>query len=78
MQNLQVRKKSHMAYFRKNKNYRIHCCVAHIIKKTLFELFELLDAQNMCFGARLRFCLFFYVQKFIDVFTILEIFYKLL
>ena len=49
---------------------------AHFQKNPLFELFELLDAQNMCFGAWGRFCMFFYVQEFIDLFTVLAIFYK--
>ena len=54
MQNLHVRKKSHMAdFWKKIKNYRIHCCVAHIIQTNpLFELFEFLDAQKKGFGAR--------------------------
>ena len=32
---------------------------AHYQQNQLFELFELLDAQNMCFGAWGRFCMFF-------------------
>ena len=45
-------------------------------KNTLFELFELLDAQKIGFGAWGRFCMFFYVQEFTDLFTVFAIFYK--
>ena len=72
MQILHVRQKSHMAYFWK-KNYRIHCCVARIFEKNTFWTFwtfRLLDAQKIGFGAWGRFCMFFYVQEFIDLFTI--------
>ena len=36
---------------------------AHFQKNPLFELFEFLDAQNMCFGACGRFLTFLHVQK---------------
>ena len=44
---------------------------AHFQKNPLFELFELLDAQNMCFGAPVTFLHVFLVQKIIDLFTVL-------
>ena len=51
MQNLHVHKKSHIACFgNKVKNYNQHCFVAHIFKKTLFELFEFLDGQKCVLG----------------------------
>ena len=78
MQNLHVHQKSHIACFgKKVKNYHQHCFAAHIFKKkSLFELFELLDAQKIGFGAWGRFSISFYVQEFIDLFTVFAIFYK--
>ena len=49
---------------------------AHFQKNPLLELFELVDAQKIGFGAWGRFCMFFYVQEFIDLFTVLQISYK--
>ena len=62
MQNLHVRKKSHMAYFWKKNNKLSHALLrcAHYQTNPLFEL---LDAQNMCFGARGRFWTFFIAKK---------------
>ena len=49
---------------------------AHYQKNPLFELFGFLDAQKNGFGARGRFWDVFDVQKIIDLFTMLTIFYK--
>ena len=68
-----------MAHFgKKVKNYRQHCFVAHIFKKNpLFELFQLLDAQENRFwglGTFLAVCL---VKNVTDLFTIWKMFHKL-